>query len=369
MSDSIERRFAELLASYCVRVQAGDRILLQANTPAIPLLGELGRVILQLGGIPVLELGAEEYSEVLLKNASLAQLEGAYAFTRNAYETFEGRIWIKSDMNVGYLDHLPSEQQTVIQRATGPIFETQFAREATGEFKRVTTMYPTTGFAQDAGMGTKAFASLFYRACHLSDPDEDAATYWKSLHKRNDELASRLSKGSAVELHAPDCEISFSIEGRVFEGDSGEFNMPGGEVYTAPVENTVQGRIKFSYPVSSSGVRLAGVDLRFEDGKVVEAHADQGQEALHGLLATDAGASYLGEFGIGTNTDIQRSTGRGLLDEKIAGTIHLALGRAYPAVGGTNESNVHLDIIKDMRTDSEIKLDGEVVYRNGDFLV
>jgi aminopeptidase len=181
-------------------------------------------------------------------------------------------------------------------------------------------------------------------------------------------LAKRLSDGKQVQLLGPDCDLSFSLEGRVFEGDFGENNMPGGEVFTAPVEDSVQGHIKFTHPVSSAGIRLAGVELTLEDGKVVKAKAEQGEQALHALLASDAGASYLGEFGIGTNTDIKQSVGRALLDEKIAGTIHLALGKAYPEVGGQNQSGVHLDIVKDMTKDAEIRFDGEVIYRDGQFI-
>lgn len=369
MITNLDERFAQLLTEHCVRVRPGDRILLQAGTPAIPLLEELARAILRRGGIPLLELRSEGYSEVVNEEATPEQLEGTLAFMRTAYETFEGRVNIHSDLNTAYLEHLSAKKRSARSRANAPILEAQFSRGARGAFKWVTTIYPTSGYAQEAGMGTEEFARLIYRACHLDRPEEDPAAYWSSLKERTNELAKRLSKGKQVQLLGPDCDLSFSLEGRVFVGDFGENNMPGGEVFTAPVEDSVQGHIKFTYPVSSGGIRLAGVDLTFEDGKVVKAKAEQGEQALYALLASDAGASYLGEFGIGTNTDIKQPVGRALLDEKIAGTIHLALGRAYPEAGGKNESGIHMDIIKDMSHQAEILFDGEALYRDGEFLI
>lgn len=368
-TNTLDERFAQLLAGHCVRVQPGDRILLQAGTPAIPLLEELAKEILRRGGIPLLQLWSEGYAEVVNEEASLKQLEGSLAFVRTAYETFEGRIYVHSDLNTAYLEHLPAKMWSARSRANEPILKAQFSRGALGAFKWVTTIYPTPGYAQEAGMGTKEFARLIYRACHLDVPEEDPVEYWTSLQARNNDLAAILSERSQVELRGPDCDISFSIEGRVFEGDSGENNMPGGEVFTAPVEGSVKGWIKFSYPVTAGGARLAGVSLTFDEGKVVTAKADRGQDALRALVASDAGASYLGEFGIGTNRDIEKPVGRGLLDEKIAGTIHLALGRAYPEVGGKNESGIHVDFIKDMSHQAEILFDGEVLYRDGEFLI
>ena len=368
MTTSLDKRFAQLLTEYCVRVQPGDRILLQSGTPAIPLLEHLARAILKNGGIPLLQLWSEGYTEAVSEEATPEQLEGTLAFVRTAYETFEGRIRIHSDLNTAHLEQLPAIKRSALSRANEPILDAQFSRGAQGAFKWVTTIYPTSGYAQEAGMGTEEFARLVYRACHLDKPEEDPLAYWRSLKERTNELAERLSDAKQVQLLAPECDLSFSLEGRTFKGDFGENNMPGGEVYTAPVEDSVQGHIKFTHPVASGGTRLAGVDLTFEDGKVVKAKAEQGDQALHALLSTDAGARYLGEFGIGTNTDIQQPVGRALLDEKIAGTIHLALGKAYPEVGGENQSSVHLDIVKDMTENAEIRFDGEAIYRDGQFL-
>jgi aminopeptidase len=365
----IDERFANLLAGYCLRVEKGDRILLQGGMPAIPLLDQLAKVILKMGGSPILQLHSERYDEIIFEQATPDQLETILTFTRTAYETFEGRVRIQSDVNTSYLDHLPPDRLSSISQVNSPILKAQFDRGAQGAFKWVTTIYPTTGYAQAAGMGTEEFARLIYRACHIGKHGEDPIEYWTSLQASNKELASILSEHQQVTLRGPDCELSFSIEGRVFEGDSGENNMPGGEVFTAPVEDSVQGRIKFSYPITVGGALLDGVSLTFDKGKAVKAEADRGQEALYALLASDEGACYLGEFGIGTNRDIEKPVGRGLLDEKIAGTIHLALGRAYPEVGGKNESGIHVDIIKDMSRDSEILFDGEVLYRNGEFLM
>lgn len=366
MSD-INARFASLLVNYCIQVNPEDRILIQAHTPAIPMLEHLARAILRADGIPILLLNDNSFIEAVMEEGDEGQFRGVLSLMRFAYESFEGRISVLSDQNTRRVGHIDPESMTDFQRAISSILESQFEREAIGDFKRVTTIYPTNAFAQEAGMGTSEFSRLVFNACHLTESDEDPVEYWQAKGERDTALAEVLTGGSRVTLRSPNCDLAFSIEGMRFVADDGRVNMPGGEIYTSPVKESVNGWIKFSIPVSF-GTLLSGVELSFKDGRIEDLKAERGENHLHALIETDEGSKYLGEFGIGTNNGIPKPTGNILLDEKIQGTIHLALGRAYKQTGGTNESGIHLDLITDMSDDSEIEIDGKVIYKDGDFL-
>jgi len=365
--DEVNSRFADLLVNYCIQVNSGDRILIQANTPAIPMLGPLARAILQADAIPVLDLLDNSFIEAVKEEGNEEQFRGALSLTRFAYESFEGRIMLISAQNTSQVGHIDPKQTLAFQRAFSSIIELQFTREAKGDFRRVTTIYPTHALAQAAGIGTAEFSRRVFTAYHLAEPSEDPVKYWQTIAERDSALAGAITGGEHVSLRGPNCDLRFSIKGMRFLADDGRVNMPGGEIYTSPVKDSVNGWIKFSIPCSY-GKLLSGVKLTFEDGKVVDAKAKQGEDHLHTLISTDDGSKYTGEFGIGTNRGITNPTGIIWLDEKIQGTIHIALGRAYEQTGGANESGIHLDLITDMSNDSEIEIDGKVIYKNGNFL-
>lgn len=178
----------------------------------------------------------------------------------------------------------------------------------------------------------------------------------------------RIEGHDQVVVRGPNVDLALSIKGRTFRNASGQHNMPDGEIYTAPVEDTANGWVRFPYPAISQGRVVEGIELIFEAGKVVQARAQKNQDFLLQMLATDPGACFLGEFAIGTNFEINRFTGNILFDEKIGGTFHLAVGSGYPETGSQNKSAIHWDMICDLRTDSEIIVDGEPVYRNGQFV-
>lgn len=366
MNDPRIARFADLLVDYSTRIQAGDRVVIEATTEALPLVRELYVRILQRGGIPapIIRLPEEEY--LLLKYASDEVLEQAQAYQKLAYDNFEARIRIHSEANTRQTTNIPSTRQQLRQKALSPIIGTQMRRGATGEFKWVTTLFPTNAYAMEANNSLEEFADFVFRACHLDDPDPVAR--WKQVQAEQQRYVDFMNQADAVILRGPNVELSLSVKGRTFLNSCGIHNMPDGEIYTGPVEDSVNGWVRFSYPTVYQGVLLEGVELTFSNGRVVKASAQKNEDFLLRMLDVDAGARYLGEFAIGLNYAIDRFTKNILFDEKIGGSFHMALGAGYPETGAKNKSMIHWDMICGLE-DSEIEVDGEVVYRDGRFLI
>ena len=227
------------------------------------------------------------------------------------------------------------------------------------------TVWPTPAGAQQAGLSTGDFAALIERALFLDRDDPVAA--WGELHDTQARLIERLSSARELRIEAEGTDLTLSVEGRTWVNSDGKRNMPSGEVFTGPHEDSAEGRIRYTIPSSPRGVAVEGIELRFEAGRVVDARADRGEDYLRETLATDDGASLLGEIGIGTNFGIDQPVGMILLDEKIGGTVHLAVGRSYPETGGVNESAVHWDMICDLRRGGRLSADGEPILVDGRF--
>lgn len=367
MSDIRVHKMAAILVDHSTRVQPGDRILIQATTLAEPLVRELYASILERGGFPYLELALPDQEELLFRHAvNDAQLTTPPTFTKLAYETFEGRIRIYSTGNTRALTGVDPARVQLNQQAHAPILKTQMQRGAENQFKWCTTLFPTAALAMEAEMGLHEYEDFVYRACK-ADSDDPVAE-WKAVELAHRKVIDRLHGHDAVELRGPNVDLRLSIKDRIFNNSFGLHNMPDGEVFTGPVEDSVNGWVRFTYPAVYGGRVVEGAEVRFENGKAVSATALRNEALMQRLLDTDAGSRYLGEFAIGTNFGINRATKSILFDEKIGGSFHMAFGASYPETGGRNQSAIHWDMICDMKTDSEIKVDGEVIYRNGEFV-
>ncbi len=371
MSDPRIQKYAKILVEHSTRVAPGDRILVEATTAAEPLVRELFVQILGRGGIPHLLLalpGMMPFSqdELYLTYATDAQLDFVPTFYQLAYDQFEGRIRVHSATNTraaGNMDPLKAVRRS---KALGPITEAQIRRGAEGKFKWVTTLFPTDGYAQDAGMSLTEYEDFVFNAVHANE--EDPIAYWNSTAAGQQAAVDFLSTKDQVVLRGPNVDLRLSIKGRKFQNSIGRFNMPDGEIFTGPVEESVNGWVKFSYPAIHDGVAVEGAELTFSNGRVETAKAGKNQAYLLKMLDSDAGSRFLGEFAIGTNKDINRFTGNILFDEKIDGSFHMALGAGYPDTGSRNRSAIHWDMICDMRQDSEILADGQPFYKNGHFI-
>jgi aminopeptidase len=240
-------------------------------------------------------------------------------------------------------------------------------RAAAGELRWCLTMYPTPAYAQDADMSTAEFAGVLERMSLLDQPDPVAA--WKSLSARQQRLIDWLTPRSDVHVTGPDTDLRLSIAGRIWNNSDGRRNFPSGEIFTGPIETSAEGEIRFTYPVITQGRQVTDVRLRFAGGTVVDASASKHEDLLLAALDTDPGARRLGEFAFGTNFGLDRFTGRILLDEKIGGTVHLAVGNGYPDTGSVNQSAVHWDLICDLRQGGRVTIDGEPFLVDGRYLL
>lgn len=371
MSDSRVQKFAKVLVEHSTQVAPGDRILIEATTAAEPLVRELFIQIMEKGGHPhpmIAFPGMMPFSqdEFYLTYANENQLDFVPTFYKLAYDQFEGRIRIHSSTNTHGTTSINPAKVQRRNRATSPITEAQMRRGGEGRFKWVTTLYPTDAYAQDASMSLKEYEDFVFGAVHTNE--DDPITFWKSTATGQQKAIDFLADKHLVTLRGPNVDLTLSIQGRKFNNSTGTHNMPDGEIYTGPVEDSVNGWVKFTYPAIYQGVAVEGAELTFNRGRVDRARAEKNQDYLVQMLESDLGARYLGEFAIGTNFDIHRFTGNILFDEKIGGSFHMALGAGYPETGSKNKSSIHWDMICDMRKDSEITADGELFYKNGQFV-
>lgn len=371
MSDLRIQKFAQILVEHSTHVTPGDRILIEATIAAEPLIREVFIQILEKGGIPhpLISLpGMMPFSqdEMYLTYANDTQLDFIPTFYKLAYDQFEGRIRIHSATNTRGTTNIDPLKAQRRSRALSSITESQMRRGAERKFKWVTTLYPTDGYAQDAGMSLKEYEDFVFGAVHAYE--DDPVEYWKSTTVSQKEAIDFLSNKSQIILRGPNVDLTLSIKGRIFENSVGIFNMPDGEIFTGPVEESLNGWVKYTYPAIYNGVAVEGAELTFSNGRVESAKADKNQDFLLKMLESDKGSRYIGEFAIGTNKDITRFTGNILFDEKISGSFHMALGAGYPETGSKNKSAIHWDMICDLRNDSEILADNQPFYKNGRFV-
>lgn len=372
MADTRVQKFAKVLVEHSARIVPGDRVLIEATTAAEPLIRELYIQILEKGGIPhpmIALPGMMPFSQddmYVTYAKTDAQLEFVPTFYKLAYDQFESRIRIHSATNTRGSSNLDGVKGGKRGKALSAITEAQFRRGAEGVFKWVTTQYPTEAYAQDANMSLQEYEDFVFGAVHTNE--DDPIAFWKSVETKQQTAVDYMKGKNQVILRGPNVDLTLSVKGRTFMNSYGTFNMPDGEIYTGPVEDSVNGWVRFTYPANYGGVSVEGAEVTFSKGRVQKAQADKNQDYLLKTLDSDGGARYLGEFAIGTNFDIQRFTGQILFDEKIGGSFHIAFGAGYPETGSKNKSSIHWDMICDMRTDSEILVDGELFYKNGQFV-
>jgi aminopeptidase len=351
--------FAELLTGYCLDVQPGQQVLVRSTTLAAPLLSALQRTILAREAWPLLRVDLPGEDEAFFALARDAQLDGFPSIARAEAEQADAFLTIQAPENTRGLADVDPARLARVTRARAPLSELRLARRWCG------TLWPTPAGAQQAGMGSERFAA-FVRGALLLDRDDPAAA-WRALGAFQAELiAGPLADAREVRIEAEGTDLTLSVAGRTWANSDGRRNMPSGEVFTSPVETSANGVIRFTVPSSPRGVLVEDVTLTFRGGEVVDARAARGQDYLDRTLATDDGARRLGELGIGTNRGITQPIGAILFDEKIGGTVHLALGRSYPETGGLNESAVHWDLICDLRAGGRLTVDGTVVQQDGE---
>ncbi len=370
MPDPRIRRWAETLTNYCLYVKPGETVGIYATPLAEPLVEEVYRAVLRAGGHPLVRLSLPELSEVLLKEASDEQLTYVSPVDELLGETLDARLRIQSDANLRALASVDPARQALFQRSAGPSARRYREREQEGKFKWCGTLYPTQAAAQNAEMSLADFTEFVFEACFLND--EQPAERWRDLGRRQQRYVDWLKGKEKVRVVGRDTDLTLSIAWRTFINSDGKRNFPSGEFFTGPVEESVEGTIRYTIPSSISGRVVQDVTLRFHKGEVVEARAVQGQEFLEKMLNMDAGARRVGEFAFGNNFGITRGICNTLFDEKIGGTIHMALGDSYPETGGLNKSALHWDLVCDLRPAAgggEVWVDDELFLKDGKLML
>lgn len=358
---------ARVLVRYSLGLKPGDLFAIVGQPVAAPLIEACYREALLAGAHPHLDLTLPGIEETFYRHASDAQLDFVSPRARQTIETFDARLTILSDSNTRALSSIDPARQARAQTARRELTRTFMSRDASGALRWSVAMFPTEAYAQDAEMSLRELADFIAAGCLLDRPDPVAA--WREVYASQQRIIEWLAGKEQVRLTGPGTDLTFSIAGRAFINDDGKKNFPGGEVFTGPVETSAEGSIRFSFPAIYQGKEVAGISLRFAGGKVVEAHADKNEALLHQLLDLDDGARRIGEFAFGTNQGISRFTRNTLFDEKIAGTVHLALGASYPSTGAVNQSALHWDMVCDLRAGGEVYVDGDLMARDGQFVI
>lgn len=367
MTDTRLQRMARVLVNYSIGVKKGERLGIRTSSNATPLVREIYREALRAGALPETFVSLPGLSEILYKEASDEQLSYVLPTQRMLFAEYETMISLWAATNTKELNNIDHSRTALVHKASQEVMETYMRRTSEGAFRWVAALYPTEAFAQDAEMSLEDFEDFTYNACFLDD--EDPVASWQALSTQQERLVQWLKGKHTVHLLGQDTDLTLSIEGRPFINCDGHLNFPDGEFFTGPVENSANGYIRYSFPCSFNGVSVEDVRLRFEDGVVVEASALRGQEYLDRMLNIDDGARRLGEFAFGNNPRVNRCIRHTLFDEKMYGTVHLALGKSIPISLGVNESAIHWDMVCDLRKGSEIRVDGELFCKDGQFIV
>lgn len=367
MVDPRIEKLARTLVDYSVKVKPGDWVVIQSHKLAEPLTAEVLRYTLRAGGFPNVLVASDAFAEILYREANDEQLKHLTPFDRMPLEQADVYINIQAAENTRNLSQSQPERMQLRSAARKDVVATYMRRSASGELRWTLTNFPCAAYAQEADMSLPEFENFVFKATFCDQPDP--VKLWNELEADQARLVNWLKGKKKVHLKSANIDLQLGIDGRSFVNSSGTHNMPSGEIFTGPEESSAQGWVKFTYPAITGGREVDGVELHFADGLVTKATAAKNEAYLLKMLELDAGAKRLGELGIGTNFGIDRFTKSILYDEKIGGTIHLALGASYPETGGQNQSALHWDMICDMRADSEIRVDGELFYKDGAFQI
>jgi aminopeptidase len=314
-----------------------------------------------------MQLTTEAAKEAFFELADDEQLDWIPPIAKWAVEHTDVRIAIMAEANTRALTGADPKKQARVERARKSLIETSMKRSAAGEHRWAVTLFPTHAYAGEAGMSLRDYEDFYYRACLATDGDP--VTAWKRTSDEVLRITEWIQGKEEVRIQGPGTDVRLNVSGRKWIPCVGHHNMPDGEFFTGPVEGSVEGEVAFSFPATYAGREVAGVRFRFEGGRIVDASAERGEEFLLEMLDTDEGARRLGELGIGTNYGIATGTKEVLLDEKIGGTVHMAIGMSYPETGATNSSAVHWDMVCDLRQGGSITVDGVEVQRDGRFRI
>src|SRR3954451_2790345 len=367
MRDPRVDALAQILVRYSTSVKKGDVCSIAGSTAAEPLVQAIYEGKLRAGGLPIMQLQPTGAQAAFFELASEAQLDWVPPTTEWAVQNADVHISVMASLNTRELSQIDPKRQSRAQKARKTIMETSMRRAAEESYRWSLTLFPTHAYASEAGMSLPAYEDFYYAACLALDGDPVNA--WERQSEQTRRLTEWIQGREEVRIQAEGTGMKLGIAGPKWVLCVGEHNMPDGEFFTGPVEDSVNGEVSFSFPATDGGRAGSGVKFRFKDGRIEDATAERGEELRLEMLETDEGARRLGELGIGTNYGIATGTKEILLDEKIGGTVHMAIGASYPESGGKNDSAVHWDMVLDLRRGGSIVVDGHELQRDGKFVV
>jgi len=347
------QQLAKLIVDYSVFVKKGEKVIISGAEEAKDFVVALYKEVILRGAHPILRFRPSGLSAFFYKYANKEQLEKFPEEFDYIIKNVQKYIGISTEFNTKELTNSDSKKMAIREKIVHPISD--YIVNEKPKIYRCTVGFPCIALAQESEMDLMGYENFLYSSCLQN---------WKEISKKINKIADKFRKGKKVWLKGEGVDLKFKIHGKKLAIDDGKENMPGGEIFMAPVRESLNGWIKFEYPAIRNGKEVTGIYLKFENGKVIESKADKNEDFLKQMLVTDENSSYVGEFGIGMNPKINKFTKNLLFDEKIGGTIHLALGMAYKENGGGNDSAIHWDIVKDMKK-SKLILDGKVVQEKG----
>ncbi len=367
MRDQRVENVADVLVEHSVGVKKGDLVTIRGAYVAEPLLLAIYQRCLERDAYPMMRVSIPQQESYLFRYASDHQLEFVWETDKWLIENVDVAFSILSDTNTRQLSKIDPSRQSILRRSRKPLMDTYMQRAARGEYRWTVTLFPTEAYAMDAEMSLPEYEDFFYGACLIDSADPVGE--WKKVAEGHARLIDWMKGRNELHIEGEGTDLWLEISDRTFIPADGKENFPDGEIFTGPVEDKTRGSITFTYPAHYGGQSVEGARLEFEGGRVVEAKATKNEEFLIKTLDTDPGARVVGELGIGTNYGIEAFTGEILLDEKIGGTVHLALGASYPETGGVNQSAVHWDMVCDLRRGGRITVDGDPLMVDGKLVV
>lgn len=365
--DPRTQKVAQVLVNYSTGVRPGDKVVVDGPVTGLPLLEALYVETLKAGGFPIISLRHPHEALLLCKFGNEHQIR--YVRESEMDDLRNADVWLTAwaEQNTKQMSEVDTTLQQMRLNARRPFRDLFHERMGTKALRWCGTEFPTQATAQDAEMSLMEYEDFVYGACRV-DTDDPVAE-WRAVRERQQKLVDFLKDKNRVRVIAPDTDITLEFGGRTFINACGDCNMPDGEVFTSPVEGTANGQIRYTFPACYQGREVEDVTLVFKDGRVVEEHAAKNLDYLTKMLDSDEGARVLGEFAFGLNRGVQRFSKNILFDEKIGGTVHLAVGSAFTETGGTNKSALHWDMICDLRQGGEIQIDGQTVMKDGTYIL
>jgi len=367
MIDERIKKVARILLEHSLGIKKDDIFLISGSPVAAPLIIEVYEQALRKGSHPHVRLGLESLSEIYYSQANQDQLKYISPLDEFEMKNIDARLSIISPENTRYMSNVEPDKQAVRSRSQQPLHDMFLKRASSGDLRWCVTMFPTNAAAQDAEMSLRSYEEFVFNAAQVQEPDP--ILFWKNMETKQKHIQEILERKETIQVIGDDTDISFGVKGRKWISCFGKENFPDGEIFTGPLETSAEGYIHFSFPLVYGGRRVDDVKLWFKDGVVVKATAANGLDFLESMIHMDDGSKRLGELAFGTNYGINIYTKNILFDEKIGGTMHIALGSGYPETGSINTSGLHWDMVIDLRNNGTVLADGEIIFKNGIFVV